>query len=70
MTGKPNTKWRETMIKKLGSLEAVQEWQKSIGHRGGTKCVPKGFACMTYEKRSAAGKKGGTISRLPKKGQL
>lgn len=46
---------------------------KKIGSKGGSSptASPKGFAAMTREKRSEAGKKGGTISRrtYPKKVQ-
>ena len=61
MAGKPNDKWLETMIKKHGSLEAVKEHQRALGTKGGaTKTTkPKGFASMTPEQRSAAGRKGG-----------
>lgn len=35
-----------------------------IGAKGGSVTdIPKGFALMSYEKRSEAGRKGGTISR-------
>ena len=42
------------------------DFYKKIGALGGKKKVPKGFAMMTPEQRSAAGKKGGTISRRTK----
>lgn len=35
----------------------------SIGAKGGKAQVSKGFSCMSYEKRSAAGRKGGKISK-------
>lgn len=39
---------------------------EDIGAIGGKAKVKKGFACMTPEQRSAAGKKGGSISRRVK----
>ena len=39
---------------------------KETGRLGGIKCVHKGFAMMTPEKRAEAGRKGGTISRRSK----
>lgn len=61
MAGKPNTKWLSMMIEKYGSREAVSEVMREQGSRGGKSPAkyPKGFAAMTPEKRSAAGRKGG-----------
>lgn len=42
------------------------DYYKKIGAMGGAKKVAKGFACMSPEKRSAAGAKGGRISRRTK----
>lgn len=42
------------------------DYYKKIGRLGGLKRVPKGFALMTKEKRSAAGHRGGRISRRAK----
>ena len=42
------------------------DFYKETGRLGGIKCVPKGFAMMSPEKRSAAGRKGGTKSRRVK----
>lgn len=39
------------------------DFYANIGRKGGKKCGAKGFALMDPEKRSAAGKKGGTISK-------
>ena len=48
MSGRPNTKWLETMIKKHGSLEAVRKRQQEIGRKGGSvKGTQKGFASLT-----------------------
>jgi hypothetical protein len=42
------------------------DYYSKIGALGGSKKVPKGFACMPPEKRRAAGVKGGRISRRNK----
>lgn len=51
----------ETMKKKYGN-----NWYCKIGSIGGKAHVDKGFACMPYEKRSEAGRKGGRISKRGK----
>ena len=66
MSGKPNKKWMETMIKKHGSREAVSEIQKGIGSKGGHNGHTGGFA-SNIELARIAGKKGGTISRRKSK---
>jgi len=43
-----------------------EDFYKETGRLGGIKCVPKGFAIMSPEKRSEAGRKGGTKSRRRK----
>ena len=55
---------------KIGGLKAKAKnlakdpyFYKKCGQKGGSKCVPKGFARMTPEKVSAAGRKGGAVSR-------
>ena len=68
MAGKPNTAWRKTMLARFGSEEALIEWQREIGSRGGKKSNPdrpKGFAA-NRELASIAGRKGGIISRKTK----
>lgn len=58
---------------KAGSIKAVQtikenhgsDFYAKIGSLGGKVCVPKGFA-MSKERASAAGRKGGKISRRTK----
>jgi general stress protein YciG len=65
MSGKPNSSWKTTMIKKLGSEEAVSRFMAERGHTGGSKSCRKGFAAMPLEKVQAAGKKGGLKSRKP-----
>jgi general stress protein YciG len=62
MSGRPNTKWRETMIKKHGSEQALKEWVCMIGSRGGKNGTTGGFYA-NRELASEAGRKGGRISR-------
>ena len=58
---------------KAGSVKAIQTIKENygsdffvkIGSLGGKVCVPKGFA-MSKERASAAGRKGGKISRRTK----
>ena len=58
---------------KAGSVKAVQTIKENhgsdffvkIGSLGGRVCVPKGFA-MSKERASAAGRKGGKVSRRTK----
>lgn len=72
MSGKSNTKWLETMIKKHGSYEAVQELQRELGRRGGKLSRNGGFASNTVgsdgltgkERAKVAGVIGGQRSRL------
>jgi len=67
MSGKPNDKWLETMIKKHGSREAVREIMGNIGTKGGSKTgIIKGFAANP-ELASRVGTIGGLKSRRPKK---
>lgn len=69
MTGKKNTAWLETMIKKHGSREAVLEHQRAIASKGGKKGaadgVIKGFAADP-ERARRAGKIGGSRSKRKK----
>lgn len=62
MSGRPNTKWIATMVRKLGSREAVTEWARKIGTIGGKVSCIKGFAA-NRELASRAGRIGGRISR-------
>lgn len=55
-----NARWRATMNERYGS---VSEKMKAAGAIGGKAKVPKGFALMTPEKRSAAGAKGGSARK-------
>lgn len=63
MSGKPNTKWLETMIRKHGSREAVRAWQKEIGRKGGLVKGTQGGFAANPELARIAGAKGGRISR-------
>ncbi|QEX10927.1 hypothetical protein F6X56_14990 [Rhodococcus erythropolis] len=66
MSGKPNTKWMETMIAKHGSREAVSAVQAAIGAKGGRLGTTGGFAADRKLAR-IAGAKGGRISKRGKK---
>ena len=70
MAGKPNTKWLETMVAKLGSVEAVREHQRQLGSKGGKNGTTGGFAWMKangqLDKVRACGAVGGRISRRTK----
>lgn len=76
MSGKPNDKWLKTMVKKMGSREAVKEWQQVIGAKGGRKGHTGGFAkkaecnCklidVPHTKPQCAGKVGGRIGKRGK----
>lgn len=55
-------KARQRLIEKYG-----EDFFRHIGKRGGAKKSPlKGFGSMSAEKRIAAGRKGGTVSRRGK----
>lgn len=57
-------KMRQTMIKKHGSEEAMREWYRNLGRKGGSvKGTQGGFASMTPEQRSEAGRKGGKAGK-------
>jgi hypothetical protein len=74
MSGKPNTKWRKTMIKKLGSAEALRVKMQLLGALGGAKSNNGGFASSKVgedgltgkERARVAGTEGGKISRRTK----
>lgn len=62
-------KFRETMLKRYGSEEAVKEQYRKIGQKGGTNgrgADYKGGFASNKEKAIEAGRKGGTISRRDK----
>lgn len=76
MSGKSNTAWMTTMVKKHGSREAVKERMQQIGAAGGKNSNNGGSAkyqfcnCELIEevhyKQRCAGKKGGQISKRRK----
>ena len=49
----------EAMVKKHGSEEAVREYMRQNGRKGGKAQVKKGFANMDREKLSEVSRKGG-----------
>lgn len=55
-------KWKETMLKKYGSPEAVHAFMQGIGEKGGRNGHTGGFA-SNPELARIAGAKGGSISR-------
>ena len=60
-----------TRASALKAREAIKEtygddFYANIGREGGKRRVAKGFAKMAPEKRSAAGRKGGKISKRRK----
>lgn len=55
-------KWKETMLKKYGSPEAVHAFMQGIGGKGGRNGHTGGFA-SNPELARIAGAKGGSISR-------
>jgi hypothetical protein len=66
MAGKPNTKWRETMLKKFNGNETdLKEYMMSIGSKGGKNSTTGGFYA-NRELARIAGRKGGKISRRRK----
>lgn len=75
MSGKPNDKMFQTMIKKHGSEEAARAWFRSIGSKGGIKSVGGGFASdivgedglTGLERARIVGRLGGMRSRRGKK---
>ena len=76
MSGRPNTKWKKTMLEKFNNDEkALHDHQASIGSRGGRNGNTGGFASDVVgkdgltgsERARIAGSKGGRISRLKKR---
>jgi general stress protein YciG len=71
MSGRPNTAWKQTMLKRFnGDGQALHDHMATIGSRGGAGydnrfSPPKGFAADP-EKARISGSKGGKISRRPK----
>ena len=74
MSGRPNKKMFETMVKKHGSEEAERDWFRSIGGKGGKRSRGGGFASSKIgkdgltgqERAKLAGSKGGKTSRMTK----
>ena len=72
------SKWHDSMLKRLGSEEAITEWYRTIGRMGGQKGHDGGFGSkevgadgLTGQQRAVlAGRKGGKISRRTKKKEL
>ena len=54
-------KWKETMLKKYGSEEAVREAMSKIGTKGGKVSCTKGFG-TSHERASYYGRIGGKKS--------
>ena len=67
MAIKPDTLWRETMLKQFGSDEAISEEMKKRARKGASKGgqarVPKGFACLPPEQAKAISSLGGSTLR-------
>lgn len=59
-------KWRQTMIAKHGSIEAVREYMANNARKNKGKSKPNSGFAANPELASVAGKKGGTISRRTK----
>jgi len=66
MSGRPNEKMFNTLIKKHGSEELAREWFRTIGARGGKVTGNKGFA-TNRKLASISGRIGGLTSRRGKK---
>ena len=61
MSGKPNTKWMQTMINKHGSREAVIEIQKLIASKGGKNGNTGGFASDLVGKDGLTGRQRAAV---------
>lgn len=53
------SKWMESMIKKHGSEEAVREYMRQNGRKGGKAKVKKGFASMDRDTLKEVASNGG-----------
>jgi general stress protein YciG len=64
MTGKPKSKWKETMLKRFdGDESRFKAHMMAMGSKGGSKLgVKKGFA-LDHARAVASGKIGGSRSR-------
>lgn len=64
-------KWHDTILKKLGSEEAIVEYFRTMGRKGGKNGHTGGFASFVvgsdnmtgYQRARVAGARGGKISR-------
>lgn len=59
-------KFKASMIAKYGSEDLYKAEMRRRASVGGKKKVSKGFGKMTAEKRAAAGKRGGKVSKRRK----
>ena len=75
MSGKPNKKWKDTMLTKFnGDEDALSEYMRSLGSKGGRLQNGGGYACQRVgkdgltgpERARISGAKGGAISRRKK----
>lgn len=55
MAGKPNDKIIKTLIAKHGSIEAVRDWYREIGRKGGRMSKTGGFASNKVGKDGLTG---------------
>lgn len=63
MSGKPNTKWKETMLNKFnGDQEALTKYMQSLGSKGGKLSFTGGFAANPAL-AVTAGRTGGSRSK-------
>jgi len=64
MSGKPNTEWKKTMLKRFnGDQEALTAHMGSIGSRGGSRSTPTGGFGNAKANPSESGRKGGYRSK-------
>ena len=63
MSGRPNTKWKETMLKRFdGNEAALSVYMKSLGSKGGKLSTTGGFAANP-ELARISGTLGGSRSK-------
>ena len=67
MATKQGTLWRETMLKRFGSEEALHEFMVTIASKGGKKGTGHAFGHGKVDP-SVAGAIGGRVSRRTKSG--
>lgn len=66
MTKKGGQTLKKTLLEKHGSEEALREYFRQIGRKGGAASTTGGFAAATPEQVREWGAKGGKISRRNK----